>query len=175
MRPAGSDAQIFAASLWRALARGSRPDECWCSVMLWVPLLLVLVASAYDLRKGEIPDWVALLILGWAIVATAFHLHEVDWLSALAGLGISFGVTLLLFILGGLRGGDVKLTSALGAALGHAALPAFFLCVALAGGLFGLVALARGKKELAYVPAIALGLAAYIIWRGDLNDAVSQL
>jgi prepilin peptidase CpaA len=143
--------------------------------MLWVPLLLVLVASVYDLRKGEVPNWIALLVLAWAAIATVFELHDVDWLSALAGLGISFGVTFILFIPGGLRGGDVKLTSALGAALGHTALPAFFVCVALAGGVLALVALARGKKEFAYVPAIAVGMIGFIIWRGDLHDALSHL
>jgi prepilin peptidase CpaA len=134
----------------------------------WLPLVVVLVAAAFDLRSREVPDWVALVLLGWAVVATGFRLHPVGWLALLAGLGAGLGLSVALFALGGLGGGDVKLTAALGAALGLWDLLAVLLCTGLAGGVLALVALLRGKRDLAYVPAFALGFLMFLAWRGGL-------
>src|SRR5947208_2727678 len=88
---------------------------------LWVPLGFVLAATVADLRRREIPNGISLLLLAWAVVATALELHPVGWLSLLGGLAIGFVLSTLFFALGGLGAGDVKLVTALGAALGHAA------------------------------------------------------
>jgi prepilin peptidase CpaA len=145
-------------------ARG-QGDLFTMSVVSWLPLLPVLVAVVYDLRSREVPDWIPLVLLGWALLATALGWHEIGWWELLGGLGLAFACTIVLFALGGLGGGDVKLTTALGANLGAIGFLQCFLCVALAGGLLALVAMIRGKRNLAYVPAIALGLILYLAWR----------
>jgi prepilin peptidase CpaA len=142
--------------------------------MIWIPVAVVLVATVYDLRRREIPDWVSLVLLGWAILATAFQWHAVGWLSLLGGLALGFGLTLLLFALGAMGGGDVKLTAALGAALGYATLLPVLFWIALAGGLLALVALIRGQREIAFVPAIALGLLTYVALREGLASAIAR-
>src|SRR4051794_17061453 len=76
--------------------------------MSWVPLLFVLVATAYDLKTREVPDAIPLSLLGWAVVATAFRLHDVGWASMLGGLAIGLVLSAIFFALGGLGGGDVK-------------------------------------------------------------------
>src|SRR5262245_5363545 len=88
---------------------------------LWIPFALVVVATVVDLRRREIPDWISLLLLAWAVVATAFKIHPVGWLSLLGGLALGFVLSTVWFALGGLGAGDVKLLTALGAALGSAA------------------------------------------------------
>ena len=65
---------------------------------------------------------------------------------------------MVFFALGGLGGGDVKMIAALGAALGQAAMLARPLLDRAGGRHLSLVALLRGRRDLAYLPAIALGL-----------------
>jgi prepilin peptidase CpaA len=123
-----------------------------------VPLLLVGAATVFDFRRREIPDTISLMLLGWAVAATAFDLHDVGW--GAMGWGFLLGGVLgaLLFRLGGFGGGDVKLLAALGAALGFEEFLRVLFFIAIAGGVLSVVALVRGKRDLAYGPAIALGL-----------------
>jgi Flp pilus assembly protein protease CpaA len=132
--------------------------------MNWVPLLFILVATYYDLKTREVPDAVPLSLLGWAVAASAFGWHDVGWTALLGGLAIGFGLSVVLFALGGLGGGDVKMISALGAALGPRTLLPVLGWIALAGGLLALVALVRGRRDLPYLPAIALGLLVDLLW-----------
>lgn len=132
------------------------------------------MATVQDVRRREIPDWVSLLLLAWAVVATALGLHPVvSWLSLLGGLAIGFVLSTVCFALGGLGAGDVKLLTALGAALGHAAVLFTLFWIALAGGALALVALGRGKRDLAYGPAIALGLFIATVLREGFRHALS--
>ena len=139
--------------------------------MAWVPLLFVLLATAHDLRAREIPDAIPLALLGWALIATAFRLHEVGWASMMGGLAIGLLLSGIFFALSGLGGGDVKLIAALGAALGHAAILPVLFWIALAGGVLSLIALSRGRRDLAYLPAIALGLTVYLLWHERIVHA----
>jgi prepilin peptidase CpaA len=86
------------------------------------------------------------------------------WLAAAGGLVLGLALGWPLFALGGWGGGDVKLLAALGAALGPAALVQVAIWMGVAGGALALVAAARGKKDLAYVPAIAIGLFVNTLW-----------
>ncbi len=61
-------------------------------------------------------------------------------------------------------GGDVKLVAALGAWLGPIALMCVLFWVAVAGLLLSVVFWISGKKDLPYVPAIAIGLAIFLCW-----------
>jgi prepilin peptidase CpaA len=139
--------------------------------MGWMPLPFVVIAAAYDLRSREIADWVPAALLAWAIVATACALNGVGWLELAGGAAIGIGIGLPLFALGALGGGDVKLVTALGAALGPADLLATLFWVAIVGGLLAVVAWWRGQRELAYVPAIALGLLIHTIRMEILKHA----
>lgn len=132
-------------------------------MVLLIPFVFLAVASAYDLRKHEIPDWISWLLFGWAVVGTAASLFDVGWLGLVAGLGMGLAFGMVLFWLGGLGGGDVKLIAALGAALGPGGLLQTLFWMAMAGGVMALVALAMGKRYFAYVPAITFGFAAYVL------------
>ena len=58
----------------------------------------------------------------------------------------------------------IGLIAAIGALLGPLGLLFVLFWMALAGGLLSLVALARGQRDYACGPAIALGYLAYLIW-----------
>ena len=135
------------------------------SLVLLVPVVFALVC---DLRTREIPDWIPLLIVAWACLATALGLHKVTWIGLMAGALLGLGLSAAVFYLGGLGGGDVKLLAAIGAAVGPWALLSILAWMALAGGLLALIAAARGKRDFAYVPAIAVGVVVETFWPGGL-------
>ena len=125
-------------------------------------LVFTLVAAGYDLKTREVPDWISLTLLGVAVAGKVLGFQAIGWLSMGAGLVIGFGLGGILFQLKVMGGGDVKLIAALGAALGLPALLVTLLWTTLAGAVLALVSLVRGKQDLAYVPALALGLAIYL-------------
>jgi prepilin peptidase CpaA len=130
--------------------------------MLWLALVLTVIAAGYDLKSREVPDWISWTLFGIAVAARGLGVHPVSWCSLGGGLAVGFGLGALLFQLKVMGGGDVKLITALGAALGLPALLLTLFWTVLVGAVFGLVSLARGQHDLAYVPAIALGLMLYI-------------
>jgi Flp pilus assembly protein protease CpaA len=143
--------------------------------VLLIPFLLVSIAAIIDLFSHTVSHRLLVLLFGWAVLATLFQVGGVSWVSHLAGLAVGLGVTAVPYARGGLGGGDVKLATALGAALGLGAFFLLLLCTAVAGGFLALIALSRGRKEFAYVPAFALGLLGLMIWTGELADVFASV
>jgi len=143
-------------------------------MIVLLPFALVTLAAAWDLRTREIPDWISLALLAWACLAASMGLYGLTWPKLGLGLGMGLALSAPLFYVGGLGGGDVKLISSLGAALGPAALLWTLLWMALAGGCLALVAVARGRRDFAYGPAIAIGMAAYLIYPGGILRVISN-
>jgi prepilin peptidase CpaA len=118
----------------------------------------------YDLKRGEIPDWISLGLVVAALAAAALGLHGAGWTGLLLGAGVAFVLGIALFAMEGLGGGDVKLVTAIGAALGPTELVHVLFWIALAGGATAILAAVRGMKAFAYAPAIAAGLAVYALY-----------
>ena len=116
-----------------------------------VPLFVVGVAAAIDLRTHRIPN---LLTFGAAGAALAYHAWSGGFPAVGQGvLGWLVGVGLLLpiFILGGMGAGDVKLLGAVGAWLGPAgALWTGFYSIVAGGVLALIVALLHGYLATAF-------------------------
>jgi prepilin peptidase CpaA len=133
---------------------------------MWLAFGLLVVGTVWDLRRREIPDAIPLALIASAVAATALGRSPHGWLGLLLGFILALGLGMLLFWRGGFGGGDVKVLAALGAIVGPGSLFPLLFCVAMAGGLFAVVAVARGKSDLAYAPAITLGFLAFMITRG---------
>ncbi len=133
-----------------------------------VPLLLLLVAVACDLRTREIPDGISVALALFACVAAGFGWAGIQWWMVLTGglLGLLIGYGLFRF--GEFGGGDAKLIAALGALLGPVGIWIVLFWMAVAGGVLALIALARGQRDYAYAPAIAAGFAVYLVYPGGL-------
>ena len=135
------------------------------SLVLLVPVVFALVC---DLRTREIPDWIPLIIVAWACLATAAGLHDVTWIGLATGTLLGLALAATVFYFGGLGGGDVRLVGAIGAAVGPWSLLSILAWMGAAGGVLALIAAARGRREFAYVPAIAVGVLVEAVWPGGL-------
>ena len=81
-------------------------------------MLFTGLAFLCDLKTRRIPNWLTVISL---VLALAFHLTTGGWpglLAALGGFAVGFGILLVLWLIGGGGGGDVKMMGALGAWLG---------------------------------------------------------
>jgi prepilin peptidase CpaA len=132
-------------------------------ILVCAPLLALLIwAALVDLRSRRIPNWLTftLALSGLAINATGFG--PTSGIDAFWGFCLGFGLPLVLFILGALGGGDVKLLAGVGAWMGPATVLSVFAIAAVVGAVIVLVqALAqrRGKILLRNSAVLALNLA----------------
>jgi prepilin peptidase CpaA len=131
--------------------------------MTYVAIVFAIVATVYDLRSRVIPDWIAAALLTCSAVCIAAGLSNLTWTGFAYGAALGLALTFPLYALGGFGGGDLKLVVAIGGALGPWALLSVLFWVAISGGILAIVALVRGRRNLAYVPAIACGLLLYWI------------
>jgi prepilin peptidase CpaA len=124
-------------------------------------VLIAVVAAATDLAVRRVFN---VLTLPAIVAALAWHVGEAGpgaigaWAS---GLVAGFLPMLLLFLLGGLGGGDVKLAAALGAFLGwEATLQVLFVAVVVGAGWAAWLVASRGqiRRTLGNLKTIVLSL-----------------
>ena len=128
---------------------------------LTVPGVVLVLASAFDLRTREIPDAFPLALLAWSVASRLFGFQPATWFQLetglVPGLAVGLAVGLFLFRVGALGGGDAKLLAALGACLGPLAFGIAFAWIGLVGGVLALAAHIRRRREVVYGPALAIG------------------
>lgn len=104
----------------------------------WPTLIVVLIATATDLRSRRVPNWLVFpfLIAGFAVST---------WLNGWSGLthsaegmALGFGIFGIFFWFGGMGAGDVKLAAAIGAWIGPEQTMLALLFTALVGGAMAL-------------------------------------
>ncbi len=127
-----------------------------------IVLLLLAFATFCDFRTREIPDWISIAIALVAIVSSAMGYLGLSLPLALTGGVLGLLVGYLLFRYAQLGGGDAKLIAALGLVVGPVGILIVLFGMALAGGVLSLVAMLRGQRDYAYVPAITVGFVGYI-------------
>src|ERR1700677_3344797 len=124
------------------------------SIAWWptmAPTLIVLAVATYtDLRWRRIPNWLVLpfLLAGIVVSAMVHGWHGVG--QSFAGLGLGLLIYGILFWMGGMGAGDVKLCAAIGAWIGPYQLILALVMTGLGGGLMALAMAAWGGflKEL---------------------------
>ena len=149
---------------------------------IWVPILVlgfVAIAVFTDLRSQRIPNW---LTVSAFVAALSFHFAVTGWTglaSSFGGFATGFGTLLVLFLIGGGGGGDVKLMGAVGAWIG--AWPTILVFVASAAFVILImtgVLIKRGasspqtvpdvpvmKQRLPYAVPVALSLISILIFQ----------
>ena len=135
-------------------------------ILLGLLSALLVAAVAFDLRSRTIPNTLNLAIALLAIPfwwTTGLSL----WPDAALQVGVAglvFALFALVFYLGGMGGGDVKLVAAVALWLPWQAVIALLVIMSLAGGVITLAMTARrklaggeGQIEIPYGVAIAFG------------------
>lgn len=107
-------------------------------------LTLVVAAAIYDVRYRRIPNWLTVsgVLAGIAMNTFLAWPSPQRWSGcffALKGLGLGFGLYLLLYTIRAMGAGDVKLMAAVGAMTGWENWFGIFLVTAVLGGLMALV------------------------------------
>jgi prepilin peptidase CpaA len=112
------------------------------NAQVWIAILVGIAATADDLRRREIANWIPAVALAGGF---AWQISQSGWkgsLDALLGSAAGFGVFLVFYMLGGMGGGDVKLMAGFGALLGARRLFEASLWTAGVGGLMAIAVLA---------------------------------
>ncbi|MFL6660288.1 MAG: prepilin peptidase [Massilia sp.] len=130
-----------------------------------VLLVVLVLASAFDLRRRRIPNRLLALAL---LAALTLHLasgHPAALLSTyLAGFALGLIMFLPLYVMGGMAAGDVKLMATVGAFLGPALVFQASLATYCAGGVLALVmVLHQGRWRTAF--ANVLVMLQPLLWR----------
>lgn len=112
---------------------------------MWIPYLYILSVSAAfalalfaafsDLTRLTIPNWISISICTLYPIAVLTSSVEIDWILGLAVFSVVFVCGFLMFVLGWLGGGDVKLISALSLWAGFSGIFPFLLTTIIAGGI----------------------------------------
>jgi len=104
--------------------------------ILFVLLIVLVAAAAYDVKYRKIPNWLSLsgILLG---VAINFGIGppEGGVVFALQGFALGFAVYMALYVIRAMGAGDVKLMGAVGALVGWERWFGIFLVTAIVGGV----------------------------------------
>lgn len=117
--------------------------------MLIGAAVFAVAGAVPDVRGGRIPN---LLTYGGLLSALAVRGFVIGWpglKSGLIGVLAAGGIFYVLFLVGGMGGGDVKLMAAVGAWAGANETVALLIATALAGGVLALVYMLHHKRVLA--------------------------
>ena len=112
------------------------------TAQIWIALAVGTAAVVEDVARRQISNWIPCAAFAGGLGLQTW-LHGWQGLgSALAGAAAGFGVFLLLYLLGGMGGGDVKLMAGFGALLGVWKVLEAALWTAGCGGVFAVLYLA---------------------------------
>lgn len=115
-----------------------------------VPLMAMLCcAAATDLRSRRIPNWLTFSMILTGIAQSCFMSSYLTPAQAGQGLLAGLGLTFILFAIGALGGGDVKLLAGVGAWIGAAGVVFVFASAAIIGMVMVLCqSLAQGRLRI---------------------------
>jgi prepilin peptidase CpaA len=103
-------------------------------LLQYIPLLALLVtATVTDLRARRIPNWLSFAMILAGLLQSFLSVRTVTPGASALGLLAGFALTFILFALGALGGGDVKLMAGVGAWVGPGPVVAVFAITAIIG------------------------------------------
>jgi|SRR5579862_1469402 len=105
---------------------------------LIVGALVALAGAMTDIRSARIPNRLTYSALLAGVLFRVAVLGLPGLKSGLVGMLVAGGLFLLLFVLGAMGGGDMKLMAAVGAWVGSAQVITLILAAALAGGVLAI-------------------------------------
>jgi|SRR5581483_8284797 len=107
---------------------------------------MLCIAAVIDWSSRRIPNWLTMLILLSGISGSFIAGHVVSPGQAMLGTLVGFAIPFVLFAMGALGGGDVKLLAGIGSWLGPIIVTKIFLAAAIVGMLIVLVQCAKQRR-----------------------------
>lgn len=104
-----------------------------------IVLCLVAVCATTDIYKSKIYNSVTYPAIGIGIIVAASTQGDPTLLNSVLGLVLGFLPLFLVFVIGGMGGGDVKLMAAIGAVKGYPFIVYAMFYSGLVGGLLAIV------------------------------------
>jgi prepilin peptidase CpaA len=109
------------------------------SIVFWPTLVVLLVATATDIRSRRIPNWLVFPFLLAGVVVSGISHGWRGIAVSISGIALATVVTGLLWWLRGMGMGDVKLCAAVGAWIGPEQLITALVVMAITGGVMALI------------------------------------
>ncbi len=110
--------------------------------------VLLITATITDVRDRKIPNWLTFSAAIAAIARHAMNSGIEGLLFSIIGLFAGMSVFLIIYILGGMGAGDVKLMGAVGAVLGPYGVLYALFCTAVVGGIYAIFVFASNRDYL---------------------------
>lgn len=110
--------------------------------------LVAFLGALTDIRAARIPNRLTYTALITAVVVRTLFLRWSGLESGAIGILLAGGAFCVLFMLGAMGGGDMKLMAAVGAWVGSRHILTVMLAIALAGGLLALVSMVFNKNSI---------------------------
>jgi prepilin peptidase CpaA len=120
----------------------------------WIAVIIIVcvtaAAAVIDMRTRRLPNWFTVPVLAAGILFHSLTGGLSGLGMALGGFAIGFGILLVLWLIGGGGGGDVKLIGALGAWLGATATVAVVVLSAALAAVFSIIVVLTGVARHGY-------------------------
>jgi prepilin peptidase CpaA len=101
-------------------------------------LVVLIIAMMTDIRNHRIPNWLTLPAIITGIGVNLISAGTGGFLFGMEGLLLGSGLFMVIYIMGGMGAGDVKLMGAVGSMLGPQMVLLAALYTALSGGVYAL-------------------------------------
>ncbi|MGE5612103.1 MAG: prepilin peptidase [Bacillota bacterium] len=122
-----------------------------CAILTWV--------LVEDVRTRKIRNWVTLVLIVTGVAASVTAYGGITIRESLVGLLVGFAPAFLMFAIGGMGGGDVKLMAGIGAWIGPWPVLTVFVVAAIVGSVLGLaMSLWQGRLILVLRNTLGLGM-----------------
>lgn len=106
------------------------------SLAWWPTFVVLIVATFTDLRSRRIPNWLVVpFMIGGLVVPAWFHGWHDGFLQSIEGFALGALIYGILFWMGGMGMGDVKLVAAIGAWIGPSQLLLAMVLTGMVGGV----------------------------------------
>jgi prepilin peptidase CpaA len=136
--------------------------------------LVMVLAAVLDLTSRRIPNALTVTaVVAGLVLRVPLGLDAL--FDGLVGTGLALGVTIPLFLVGALGGGDVKLLGAVGAFMGPERLAGAGLLIGLVGGVIALMdAIRRGTLRRVLMNTLHLVIGWISPGRSDLPTTLTS-
>jgi prepilin peptidase CpaA len=107
---------------------------------------MLVIAAVIDWRERRIPNWLTVVMVTSGIAGSFLGGRVAAPGQAMLGMLVGFAIPFILFAMGALGGGDVKLLAGVGAWLGPIIVIKIFLAAAIVGMVIVLVQCTKQKR-----------------------------